>query len=134
MAIRIDTVNLIKENGENLIDIKLGSDYYPKNMTEVPGWHIKVSIDMAKRIVSLLNKAIEDDDIEEARHNEYKVGAYYKVKILNKDTGLVYDRIIRYDSIGFGLRGNEEIVNGAPITEMYDAIQANYYKKVEKYL
>ena len=117
MAIKIDDVAILEDGTIDIRAIEPVPSIGPAIISEK---HINISADILKKLMDIVDKSIKAEEVKKAKELGYIIGAYYNVKVLNKDTGHTYYRITKYDSIGFAVKGNEQILKDAPISKIYD--------------
>ena len=119
MAYTINSITSVEEDGKEYIKFEMTqpAPMYGKGACTMQ--EVLLPIELASVLNNLITETVDKLNREKAKKLGYEIGTYYNVKVLNKDTGHSYYRITLYDSLGFAIKGNETIIEDAPISKMY---------------
>ena len=110
MAYTINSIKTVEEDGKEYIKFEMTESVpiYGKGTYRIQ--EVLLPIELASVLNNLITETVDKLNREKAKKLGYEIGAYYNVKVLNKDTGRSYYRITLYDSLGFAIKGNETII------------------------
>ena len=116
MAYTINNITSVEEDGKEYIKFEMTQ---PVGKETCQFQEVLLPIELASVLNNLITETVDKLNREKAEKLGYKIGTYYNVKVLNNDTGHSYYRITLYGSLGFVIKGNETIIEDAPISKMY---------------